>query len=265
MHSVGHTYIRLIGENPTMGRNTTVLIKTAAITVILLLLPATARIEYENKLYVMAREGFSIAIFDSYYYTLRPDESRKWHAALSKAQPSTTIQSGMEHRVVMALRDENADKNYNSQRARLAAKRFHLRNPELLYAITEFERSYANIWTDLQNYACSKGLPIGKTFGPLQMSIVTAKNIEKKFLSDPDIPNELKQHLLPAISSDSECRQRLLNEHWAYSYAAAWVYLWQKRHPNAPLMDFIITWNDTETFKSYWFNEAPRLLNMPET
>ncbi|MDD3925492.1 MAG: hypothetical protein PHT33_02420 [bacterium] len=239
--------------------------KTAAITALLLLLPATAAIQYENKLDAMAREGFSIAVFDRYYYTLRPDENRRWHATLDKAQPVTAIQSGMEHRVVTALRDEKSDKRCQSQRARLAARRFRLRNPELLYAITEFERGYANIWTDLQNYACSRGIPIGKTFGSLQMSTVTARNIEKKFLADSDIPDDLKQHLLPAIKSDSECRRRLLDDHWSYSYAAAWVYLWQKRHPNAPLMDFIVSWNDTEAFKSHWFNEAPRLLTMPET
>jgi hypothetical protein len=153
----------------------------------------------------------------------------------------------------------------------LVARYFKLPQPELLGAIVEYERRWGTPIVDkAQNYCAKLRTPgSNETIGPLQLSCGTIRSIEKNFLSDPTIPSALKRKLLPKIENDRDCADRALSEEWSYTYAAAWVYMYEKQH--RPSIDFINWWNGNpggklaplakRYYRQNWYQVAPGLLS----
>ncbi len=135
-----------------------------------------------------------------------------------------------------------------------AGQWFRLRHPELVGAVMEYEMSWAfprgpgaPFVTDLQDDLAKRGLPLprGGTFGPAQFSPGTIMNIEKKFIDRrAEIPNQIREHLLPLIGGDyDEALRRSLDPHWTRLYLAADIYLWELDHPDDPLEFVSEVWN----------------------
>ena len=133
-----------------------------------------------------------------------------------------------------------------------AGRWFRLRHPELVAAVMEYEISWAwprppfePVATELQDDLAKRGLPIGDTFGPAQFSVGTILSIERKFVQRrAEIPNEIRQHLLPLTNGDyDEALRRSLDPHWSRLYLAAYVCLWELDHPDEPLEFVPGLWN----------------------
>jgi hypothetical protein len=147
---------------------------------------------------------------------------------------------------------------------------FRLRHPELVGAIAEYERSSRNWATEAQDFFASHGLRRGHTFGPFQFNPDTIEDIEIKFLGNHAIPNDLREHLLPRSTGYEDRLRRAQDPHWARSYLAAMVYLWEMENPGDSPVDFYAdAWNprnpnatgpDPSKQRAGWKEQGPELL-----
>lgn len=222
------------------------------------------------------REGLRLA-------SLLRDEP-PWVTKASSLPPPVGLYVGQTYRAWRTSVDPPAATRNRALAGCLEAGHwFNLSYPELVGAVMEYELSWASPrwsrerWlTQGQDDLAEHGLGIGGTFGPAQFSPDTIVEIEREFIDRrAEIPNEIREHLLPLLGGDREmARKRSLDHHWARLYLAASIYLWELDNPNAPLLFVEKEWNPagdnprlnwkapiaSRRYREEWWERGPELL-----